>query len=34
MFSRNILINIKPICKTLNPEIEDELIGSKYIEED
>lgn len=22
------------VCKTLNPNIDDELIGSKYIEED
>ncbi len=32
--SSDYLNALYQICKTLNPEIEDELIGSKYIEED
>jgi hypothetical protein len=32
--SSDYLTALYQICKTLNPEIEDELIGSKYIEED
>lgn len=30
----DFLTALYQVCKTLNPEIEDELIGSKYIEED
>ena len=32
--SSDYLTALYQVCKTLNTEIEDELIGSKYIEED
>jgi hypothetical protein len=32
--SSDYLPALYQVCKTLNPEIEDELTGSKYIEED
>ena len=32
--SSDYLSALYQVCKALNPEMEDELIGSKYIEED